>query len=112
MMTTINDNYQVALECVYYYDQLASYQQMPELFLWSPMYSYFICPEDIRINDRHSPFLIMSFDHGIDNILADTFIGFYNSIMAICDEFADLDSMRIKKISQTTLNFAEIISLN
>ena len=111
-MKTIKDNtFSVAFVCACWPAALASYQQMPELFSWSPMYNYFICPEDIRINDRHAPFLIMSFDHGVDNIMADTFVDFYNTIMTICDEFAEADSMRIKKIDKTS-SFADIISLN
>ena len=62
-MKTIKDNtFSVAFVCACWPAALASYQQMPELFAWSPMYNYFICPEDIRINDRHAPFLIMSLE--------------------------------------------------
>ena len=112
MKTITNDTYFIALEGSYYDRNNVAYQTMPELFAWSPMYNYFICPEDIRINDRHAPFLIMSFDHGVDNILADTFVDLYNTIMTICDEFAEAESMRIKKITAKTTTFKEIISLN
>ena len=112
MKTITNDTYFIALQGNHYDTYFTAYQKMFELFSWSPMYNYFICPEDIRINDRHAPFLIMSFDHGVDNILADTFVDFYNTIMTICDEFAEADSMRIKKITAKTTAFTEIISLN
>ena len=112
MKTITNNTYLIAFECGLSNHHNISCQRNIELFSWSPMYNYFICPEDIRINDRHAPFLIMSFDHGVDNILADTFIDLYNTIMTICDEFAEADSMRIKKITAKTTTFKEIISLN